>query len=56
GIRYYNVPTTLLAQIDASVGGKTAVDFEGIKNMAGVFYQPCKVVIDFFSCVFQHIN
>lgn len=46
GIRYYNVPTTLLAQIDASVGGKTAVDFEGIKNMAGAFYQPCKVVID----------
>lgn len=46
GISYVQIPTTLLAQIDSSVGGKTAVDIGGIKNVAGAFYQPCEVLID----------
>ena len=37
GIDFINIPTTLLSQIDASVGGKTGVDFEGLKNIIGVF-------------------
>ena len=37
GIRFVQVPTTLLAQVDASVGGKTGVDFQGFKNQLGVF-------------------
>jgi 3-dehydroquinate synthase len=37
GIDFINIPTTLLAQIDASVGGKTGVDFEGLKNVIGIF-------------------
>ncbi|MDE7157942.1 MAG: 3-dehydroquinate synthase, partial [Clostridiales bacterium] len=46
GIECVNVPTTLLAQVDASVGGKTAVDFEGVKNLIGVFKQPSTVIVD----------
>ena len=46
GIDFYNVPTTLLSQIDSSIGGKVAIDFDGIKNIVGAFYQPKKVVID----------
>lgn len=46
GIDFYNIPTTLLAQVDASIGGKTAVNFDGIKNVVGSFYQPAKVIID----------
>lgn len=46
GIDFYNVPTSLLAQVDSSVGGKTAVDFCGIKNIIGAFYQPKAVIID----------
>lgn len=46
GIDFYNIPTTLLSQIDSSVGGKTAVDLDGVKNAIGAFYQPKKVVID----------
>ncbi|MCF0237872.1 MAG: 3-dehydroquinate synthase [Sphaerochaetaceae bacterium] len=46
GIDFYNVPTTLLSQVDSSVGGKTAIDFYGVKNIIGSFYQPKKVVID----------
>ncbi len=46
GIDFYNVPTTLLAQVDSSVGGKTAVDFCGIKNIIGAFHQPKAVIID----------
>lgn len=46
GIDFYNVPTTLLSQVDSSVGGKTAVDFNGIKNIIGAFYQPKGVLID----------
>ncbi len=46
GIPYIQVPTTLLAMVDSSVGGKTAVDFEDAKNAVGVFHQPRLVVID----------
>lgn len=46
GIDFYNVPTTLLSQVDSSVGGKTAVDFGGIKNIIGAFHQPKAVLID----------
>jgi len=45
GIDFMNIPTTLLAQIDASVGGKTGVDFEGLKNIIGVFNEPQGVFI-----------
>ena len=46
GISFYNVPTTLLSQVDSSVGGKTAIDKNGIKNIVGAFYPPKKVIID----------
>lgn len=46
GIDFYNVPTTLLSQIDSSIGGKTAINFKGVKNIVGAFYQPKKVLID----------
>ena len=46
GIDFYNIPTTLLSQVDSSVGGKTAVDLCGIKNIVGTFYQPKGVIID----------
>lgn len=46
GIDFYNVPTTLLSQIDSSIGGKFAIDFEKLKNIVGAFYQPKAVLID----------
>ena len=46
GVAFANVATTLLAQVDASVGGKTGVNFEGYKNMVGVFNQPGFVLCD----------
>jgi 3-dehydroquinate synthase len=46
GISFVNVPTTLLAQIDSSVGGKTAVNLPAGKNLVGSFHQPSGVVID----------
>jgi len=46
GIDFINVPTSLLSQVDASVGGKTAVNFYDIKNLIGTFNQPAAVVID----------
>ncbi|MDQ4139757.1 MAG: 3-dehydroquinate synthase [Bacteroidota bacterium] len=45
GIYFVQVPTTLLAQVDASVGGKTGIDFNGLKNHLGVFQEPLKVFI-----------
>jgi 3-dehydroquinate synthase len=46
GVEAVIVPTTLLAQIDASIGGKTAIDFAGIKNLVGTFFLPKMVVVD----------
>jgi 3-dehydroquinate synthase len=46
GVRYVQVPTTLLAMVDSSVGGKTAVDLPQGKNLVGAFHQPCAVIID----------
>ncbi|MBI4791161.1 MAG: 3-dehydroquinate synthase [Deltaproteobacteria bacterium] len=46
GIPFVQVPTTLLAQVDSSVGGKTGVDIPEGKNLVGVFYQPRAVYID----------
>jgi len=46
GVRYVQVPTTLLAQVDSAHGGKTGVDFRGYKNQVGAFYNPIAVVVD----------
>lgn len=46
GIRWIAVPTTLLAMVDASVGGKTAVDLGAAKNAVGAFHQPSRVIVD----------
>jgi 3-dehydroquinate synthase len=46
GIDYLQLPTTLLAQVDSSLGGKVGVNFEGKKNMVGSFYQPAAVIAD----------
>lgn len=46
GVPYIQIPTTLLAQVDSSIGGKTAIDLSVAKNMAGAFYQPKIVISD----------
>lgn len=46
GIDFYNIPTTVLSQMDSSIGGKTAIDFCGYKNIVGAFFQPKKVIVD----------
>lgn len=45
GMDFINIPTTLLSQIDASVGGKVGIDFEGLKNLIGVFNEPKGVFV-----------
>ena len=46
GVRYVQLPTTLLAAVDSSVGGKTAIDLSAGKNLAGAFLQPAAVICD----------
>ena len=46
GIDFYNIPTTLLSQVDSSIGGKTGVNLNGVKNIVGTFWQPRGVLID----------
>ena len=46
GIAFYNIPTTVLSMVDSSIGGKTAVNLGGIKNIVGAFHQPRGVLID----------
>ena len=46
GVDLFHIPTTLLSQADSSIGGKTGVDFGGVKNSVGAFYPPKGVVID----------
>jgi len=46
GVKFIQIPTTLLSQVDSSVGGKVAIDLPEGKNLVGSFYPPCRVVID----------
>ena len=46
GVNYIQIPTTLLAQVDSSIGGKVGVDYKGLKNIIGSFYFPIKTIID----------
>lgn len=46
GVDFYNIPTTVLSQVDSSIGGKTAVNLGGVKNIAGAFWQPKRVLVD----------
>ncbi len=46
GVPYIQIPTTLIAQVDSSIGGKTGVDLPHGKNLLGTFYQPCAVFVD----------
>ncbi len=49
GVDFIQIPTTLLAAVDASVGGKTAINFADTKNLIGAFYQPQAVIIDLIT-------
>lgn len=46
GIDYIQIPTTLLSQVDSSIGGKVGIDYKGLKNIIGSFYFPRKTIID----------
>lgn len=46
GVDFYNIPTTVLSEVDSSIGGKVAIDLDTVKNIVGAFYQPKKVLID----------
>lgn len=46
GIDFYNCPTTVLSQVDSSIGGKVAINLDHVKNIVGAFYQPKRVLID----------
>ena len=46
GIAFYNIPTTMLAMVDSSIGGKTAVNLGAVKNIVGAFHQPKAVLVD----------
>lgn len=46
GVEWINVPTSLLAMVDAGIGGKTAVDFEGVKNLVGAFHEPKDIYVN----------
>ena len=46
GIDFYNIPTTVLSQVDSSIGGKVAIDFGGYKNTVGAFHQPKAVIVE----------
>jgi 3-dehydroquinate synthase len=57
GIDFLNIPTTLLSQVDASVGGKTGINFNGLKNEIGTFKDPVAVIIDTeFLKTIDHAN
>lgn len=57
GMDFVNIPTTLLSQVDASLGGKTGVNFGGLKNEIGVFNEPMAVIIDTnFLRTIDHAN
>ena len=46
GIEYVNIPTTLIGMIDASIGGKTAINIDGVKNQIGTFYNPSRIFVE----------
>ncbi|MBE6600970.1 MAG: 3-dehydroquinate synthase [Ruminococcaceae bacterium] len=46
GVDFYNCPTTVLSQVDSSIGGKVAINLDHVKNIVGAFYQPKRVLID----------
>ena len=46
GLKLFHVPTTLLAQVDSALGGKTAVNYQKDKNILGTYYQPCAIIAD----------
>ena len=59
GVPYVQMPTSLLAQVDSSVGGKTGVDLPEGKNLLGTFYQPARVYIDYGTLTtlpFEHLK